>query len=109
MRKIERIKLIVVSALLSFYSLAFADLTSTNATAQDVIDFTRRVLQWVSTIFWIVAGIMVLYGGFLYMTAGGNDEQVKKAHRQLLYAVIAVAIGILAAGIPQLVQSFLKG
>ncbi len=40
----------------------------------------------------IVAAIMIIYAGFLYVTAGGNETQIKKAHDALLYGVIGAAI-----------------
>lgn len=40
----------------------------------------------------LVAAIMIMYAGFLYVTAGGNETQIKKAHDALLYAVIGAAI-----------------
>lgn len=106
-RKVKSVYLSLAATALPLLVLA-QDQSPINS-AQDIINLAGRVSQWFSTIFWIVAGIMVLYGGFLYMTAAGNDEQVKKAHKQLLYAVIAIAVGILSAGLPGLVSSFLGG
>ena len=40
----------------------------------------------------LVAAVMIIYAGFLYVTAGGNETQIKKAHDALLYAVIGAAI-----------------
>ena len=34
----------------------------------------------------------IIYAGFLYVTAQGNEETVKKAHRALLYAVVGGVI-----------------
>lgn len=38
---------------------------------------------------------MIIYAGFLYVTAQGNEGQVSKAHKALLYAVIG---GVLIIG-----------
>lgn len=40
----------------------------------------------------LVAAVMIIYAGFLYVTAGGNETQIKKAHDALLSAVIGAAI-----------------
>ncbi len=40
----------------------------------------------------VVAAMMVMYAGFLYVTAAGNPGQIEKAHKALLYAVIGSAI-----------------
>jgi hypothetical protein len=40
----------------------------------------------------VVAVIMVMYAGFLFVTARGNEAQITKAKQALLYAVIGAAI-----------------
>ena len=40
----------------------------------------------------VVAAIMVIYAGFLFVTARGNATQIEKAKMALLYAVIGAAI-----------------
>lgn len=40
----------------------------------------------------IVALVIVLYGGFKWMTAGGNDEQVGEARKIIISGVIGLAI-----------------
>ena len=105
-------KIYVLPLLLAFFSpllVSAQSPTSPVNSIQDIVDLFGRVLFWVSTVFWIVAGIATLYAGYLYLFAGGDQEKVGKAKRQLLYAVIATAIGILAAGLPTLVNSFLSG
>ena len=67
----------------------------------------RQVLTWFATAFWIAAALFAFYAAFLYLTAAGNEQRVKKAHSQLLYAVIAIAIGLMAYGLPALVKTFL--
>jgi hypothetical protein len=40
----------------------------------------------------VVAVLMIMWAGFLYVTAGGNPAQISKAHQALLWAVIGAAI-----------------
>ncbi|MFZ2681689.1 MAG: hypothetical protein WAZ14_01165 [Patescibacteria group bacterium] len=40
----------------------------------------------------IVAVIIILFGGFKWMTAGGNDEKVGEAKRLIIAGIIGVAI-----------------
>jgi len=46
-----------------------------------------------------VAVILILYSGFLWMTAGGNDEQIKKAKNTIKRTVIGLMIVAFAYGI----------
>jgi hypothetical protein len=40
----------------------------------------------------IIAALMIMYAGFMYVTARGNDTQIKKAHDALLYAAIGSGV-----------------
>lgn len=40
----------------------------------------------------VIAVMMIMYAGFLYVTAGGNEAKITKAHQALLWAVIGAAI-----------------
>lgn len=40
----------------------------------------------------VIAVVMIMYAGFLYVTGRGNPAQIKKAHSALLWAVIGAAI-----------------
>jgi hypothetical protein len=40
----------------------------------------------------LLAVIMVIYGGFLYVSSAGNEENVNKAKKILLYAVLGIVV-----------------
>lgn len=44
----------------------------------------------------LLAVIMIIYGGFLYVTSAGNEEDVKKAKKILMYAVVGIIVIILS-------------
>ena len=51
-----------------------------------------KILQLIAQVGLPIVVIMIIYAGFLYVTARGNEEQVKRAHKALLYTVIGAAI-----------------
>ncbi len=55
----------------------------------------------------IVAVIAVIYGGYLYMTAGGNAAQVKKGRSVLTWAIIGLVVVLAAAVIVNVVVNLL--
>lgn len=63
------------------------------------------VLGLIKWAFWIVAAIMIIYAAFVYLTAGGEPEKVSKASHMLLYAVVAMAVALLAGILPGFVKS----
>lgn len=90
----------------------FADVpTDPNApikTPANITNLVNEILFWFSTIFWIAAVGFVFYAAYLYLTGGGSDEKLKQAKKQLLYAVIAIAVGLMAQGLPALIKAFLS-
>ncbi len=51
-----------------------------------------NVIQIVLSLLGIVFLVLVVFAGYLWMTAGGNDEQVKKAQGLLVNGIIGVII-----------------
>ena len=72
----------------------------------DIENILRTAMNWLFSILMILAVIFVLYAAFLYLTAAGNEEKVKKANHTILYAVIAIGVAIFARVVPRLVGSF---
>jgi|GEM_PF-1565081 len=70
-------------------------------------------LSWIINIFlYGVIGIWTfisfIIGGFMFLTAGGNEEQVKKAKTLLIYAGIGLVLGALSYAIIQIVIKILN-
>lgn len=55
-----------------------------------------HVINLISIAVGIVAVIMIIVGGFRYITSGGNQEGIKSAKNTLLYALIGLVIVALA-------------
>ncbi|MGB9609007.1 MAG: hypothetical protein ACPL3E_01380, partial [Minisyncoccia bacterium] len=75
---------------------------------EDAISLLRQVLVWLATIFWIVAVLMIFWSAFKFLTSGGEDEKIKEAKKMLFYAIIAIAIGLMAYAVPTFVDRFLR-
>jgi cytochrome bd-type quinol oxidase subunit 2 len=55
----------------------------------------------------LIAVAFLIYAGVLMVTAGGNEEQVKKAKKIITYSVIGIVIILLAFTIVQFVATAL--
>mgnify|MGYP001589838599 FL=1 len=55
----------------------------------------------------IVAVVIILAGGFLWMTAGGNEEKVEKAKSLIFSGIIGLAIILTSFAIARFVISSL--
>lgn len=58
--------------------------------------FANSVVDAVVTVGLPIAALMIVYSGFLFVAARGNETKLKDAKNAFLYAVIGIAI-ILAA------------
>jgi hypothetical protein len=53
----------------------------------------------------VISVLMLIVAGFLFATGGGNPEQVTKAKRWLIYALIGLAVGLFSRGLVAIVIS----
>lgn len=54
------------------------------------------IINFFLTFLGLLAVIMVIYGGFLYVSSAGNEENVNKAKKILIYAVIGIIVIIIS-------------
>lgn len=69
--------------------------------------FIARVVSYVLGFIGILLIVIIIYGGFLYMTSGGNEKQTETAKNVLTYAVVGVVIIFAAYIIARVVISAL--
>ncbi|MBI2985016.1 MAG: hypothetical protein HYY50_05340 [Candidatus Kerfeldbacteria bacterium] len=62
----------------------------------DLKETVINILQLVLGLLALIAVIMIIIGGFTWLTAGGNEEKVDKAKKIISAAVIGLIIVLLA-------------
>lgn len=70
---------------------------------QDIRTTVARIINVAMGLLGIVAVVIILLGGFKWMTAGGNDENVKSAKKLIVSGIIGLVIIITAFAIAQFV------
>ena len=68
---------------------------SSDATSS-INNIVHTIVNLLSAIVGIVAVIMIIIGGFRYITSGGNDTSVTAAKNTILYAIIGLVVVALA-------------
>lgn len=68
----------------------------------------QTVLQIVFGIMAAVAVLMIVVAGFRFVTAQGNPQETAKARNTIVYAIIGLAVAIVAEAIVSLVLTRLK-
>jgi len=75
----------------------------------DIWTMLEKVLNWFFNIVIIVGALYIVYAGWIYITAGGDDEKTKKGLSGLVQALIGIGIALLAKGLIYLVSEFVIG
>lgn len=63
----------------------------------------RHMVNVLSAIIGVVAVIMIIFGGFRYITSGGSDTSVTSAKNTILYAIVGLVIVALSQALVRFV------
>ncbi len=72
-------------------------------------DIAGGIISWVLGLLALIAVILVIYGGFIWMLSRGNEEEVKKAKDILSGALFGLIIILASYGITNYVFGNLLG
>ncbi len=85
------------------YSPAFAAVTDTwgaksspKNVPTDIRGAFMNITNWILGFIAILATLIIIYGGVLYLTAMGNEEKVETAKKTITYGIMGVVIAGLA-------------
>lgn len=65
-------------------------------TQQDFATSITTLINYFLGLLGLIAVAFLIYAGVLMVTAGGNDEQVTKARKIIMYAVVGIIIILLS-------------
>lgn len=69
-----------------------------------VFNTIYNVTDWIFIALVVVASLMVIIGAFTLLTAAGDPEKVAKGRNYILYAVVGLAVGLLAKAVPGIIK-----
>lgn len=69
----------------------------------------RLILTWALGIAFVAAVLILIYGGFLYITSAGNQDTATKGKNAILNALIGIVVIVLSYVIVQVVYRFIVG
>lgn len=70
-------------------------------------ELATQIISILLSISGIIAVVMVIYGGYLFMTARGNEEQAKSGRKTLVNALIGLVIVVVSFAVVQALTNFL--
>lgn len=65
-------------------------------TGGDIRTLVLKIVNFFLGFLGLLAVIMVIYGGFLYVSSAGEQEKVDSAKKILLYAVIGIVVIVIS-------------
>jgi hypothetical protein len=66
-----------------------------------------NIINFIFKIAIVLAPLMVIVGGFLFLTAGGNIQQISRARNLLIWTAIGFLIVLLSKGILAIINQIL--
>jgi len=79
--------------------------SATQLGTQDVRQTIGKIINVALSLLGVVVLVIIIYGGFLWMTAGGNDEKVGEAKKWIFGGIIGLVIILSAYAIASFVIS----
>ena len=62
-------------------------------------EIVQSILNWIFGSIGIVAVVMIIIGGFNFLTSAGDPGKVKKGKDTILYGIIGLVVALLAFAI----------
>ena len=101
-KKVVYVGMVVMATILPVLVSALANPTPVQEGSafdlQRLVDIANSVAKFLIVVSVIIAVIMIIWGGILWMFARGNEDMLKKAKSTVLNGIIGAAI-VLAVGV----------
>ena len=75
----------------------------------NITTLVENILNFLRGLAFVIAPILIVYAGFLYITSAGNEDKVKTAQKTLIWAIVGFAVVLIASSVPAIIQDFLSG
>jgi membrane-associated HD superfamily phosphohydrolase len=66
------------------------------------------ILNWISGVVFVISLIMLLWSAILFLTAGASETAHGKAKNVLIFAIVGIAVAILAYSIEPFLRTLFR-
>ena len=102
------LRVFIAAAVLVPAAVAFAAAPIPNiSNYSDVIRVVNTASDWLYGILLSLAVLFVIYAAYRFLNAAGDPKALETAKMQILYAIIAVVVAVLAKTLIGLVSNFM--
>lgn len=78
------------------------------AGVNQIIDIIKLIARIMLYALLVLASIFIVYAAYLYLTAAGDPEKVKTASSVIIYAAVAIGVGLLAQVIVAIAEGIVR-
>jgi len=78
----------------------------TITTVNGLYGLLKNIVSWFFAVVLVVAVIFFIYAGFIYITASGDSGKTEQARNMIIYAVIGVAVALMAQAFIYIAANF---
>ena len=83
--------------------------TGTGLPAGSIVGIFTSGMNWLLIIVGILGVIGFVISGIIYLTAAGDEDQISKGKRSMIYSIVGVIVALIGVIIIQAVQGMLGG
>lgn len=76
--------------------------------ADQLFGILADILKYIYEIFFIVAVLFIIMTAYTYLTAQDDVEKIKNAHKQLIWAAVAIAVALISLSFETIISNFIK-
>lgn len=99
-RTISKIIIVITiflqSVRLSFAQIDLSGLSFLPGPDKELKVFVIDIINWMIGAASLVCVVMIIYSGYMYMTAGGDEQKVKTAQKTITGSLIGLAVSLLS-------------
>jgi len=109
-KKIKQCGFLAAHLPLILSGTAFAVINDPNTTLQRLaVNAIFRLFALALSIALAIGPVFIVIGGFMYMTAQGDQEKVARAHKTIFGALVGTVVAFLAKALLNIVLGLVEG
>ena len=111
MNKVKKMVYGAASVALVAPAAVFAQIKTPEGTGLptgSVTGIIENIMKWLLTMVGILGVIGFVISGILYLTSGGNEDQINRAKRAMIYSIVGVLVALLGLVIFAAMQRMLS-
>lgn len=103
--RFQSLSFVILSALLLFPTFVWALVIENPLKANSFQELILNIVDFLFNLAIPIMALMIIWGGFLFVTATGKEESIRQGKQLILWAVIGFIVILLAKGLIAFLQN----